>query len=194
MTRRFALMLGVLMCALIPFGADRPEGRPDATRSVVYARHGMVAAAHPVAVQMGLDTLKRGGNAVDAAITVNAALAFMEPTSCGLGGDLFAMVWDPSAGELTGLNGSGRCPGGLTRDKVPPDEDGTIPLFSPYSWTVPGCVDGWFTLHARYGKLPMAELLKPVTAVFCSIPARTLVLPIMPMCWVSILAASTPWF
>ncbi len=150
------------MCAVITSGGDRPEGRPDATRSVSYARNGMIAAAHPVAVQMGLDILKKGGSAVDAAITVNAALAFMEPTSCGLGGDLFAMVWDPAAGELTGLNGSGRCPAALTRDKVPPEEDGTIPPFSPYAWTVPGCVDGWFTLHARYGRLPMAELLKPV--------------------------------
>jgi gamma-glutamyltranspeptidase/glutathione hydrolase len=88
----------------------------------------------------------------------------MEPTSCGLGGDLFAMVWDPAAGELTGLNGSGRCPAALTRDKVPPEEDGTIPPFSPYAWTVPGCVDGWFALHARYGRLPIAELLKPVIA------------------------------
>jgi gamma-glutamyltranspeptidase/glutathione hydrolase len=152
------------MCALVPFGADRPEGRPDATRSVAYARNGMVAAAHPVAVQMGLDILKRGGSAVDAAIAVNAALAFMEPTACGLGGDLFAMVWDPAAGELTGLNGSGRCPAGLTRDKVTPEVNGTIPPFSPFAWTVPGCVDGWFTLHARYGKLPVAELLEPVIA------------------------------
>ena len=152
------------MCALALFGADRPTGRPDATRSVVHARHGMVAAAHPLAVEMGLDILKRGGSAVDAAITVNAALALMEPTSCGLGGDLFAMVWDPAAGDLTGLNGSGRCPAALTSDKVPPEEDGTIPLYSPYTWTVPGCVDGWFALHARYGRLPVAELLKPVIA------------------------------
>jgi gamma-glutamyltranspeptidase/glutathione hydrolase len=121
----------------------------------------MVAAAHPIAVQIGIDILKRGGSAVDAAIAVNAALGFMEPTSCGVGGDLFAMVWDPSEAELTGLNGSGRCPAGLTRDKVQPDEDGTIPLYSPYAWTVPGCVDGWFELHKRYGKLPMATLLAP---------------------------------
>jgi len=164
MNRYVVLILGVSMCALVSSGGDRPEGRPDATRSVTYARNGMVAAAHPLAVQMGLDILKKGGSAVDAAITVNAALAFMEPTSCGLGGDLFAMVWDPAAGELTGLNGSGRCPAALTRDKVPPEEDGTIPPFSPYAWTVPGCVDGWFALHARYGRLPIAELLKPVIA------------------------------
>jgi gamma-glutamyltranspeptidase/glutathione hydrolase len=124
----------------------------------------MVAAAHPLAVQIGVDILKRGGSAVDAAIAVNAALAFMEPVSCGLGGDLFAMVWDPSRGELTGLNGSGRAPQRLTRELVPAEPDGTIPLYTPYSWTVPGCVDGWFELHARYGRLPMAEVLAPAIA------------------------------
>ncbi len=141
--------------------ADRPAGRAEATRSVVYAPNGMVAAAHPLAVQIGVDVLQRGGSAVDAAVAVNAALAVMEPTSCGLGGDLFAMVWDPDAGELTGYNGSGRSPAALGREDVPPDDDGTIPLYSPYSWTVPGCADGWFALHERYGRLPMAELLAP---------------------------------
>ena len=144
--------------------ADRPEGRSFATRSTTWAPHGMVAAAHPLAVQVGVDVLQRGGTAVDAAIAVNAALALMEPTSCGLGGDLFAMVWDPEAGALSGLNGSGRAPAALTIDKVPPTDEGTIPLFSPYSWTVPGCVDGWYELHDRYGKLPMAELLAPTVA------------------------------
>lgn len=144
--------------------ADRPEGRADATRSVVYASGGMVAAAHPLAVQIGVDVLQRGGSAVDAAIAVNAALAVMEPTSCGLGGDLFAMVWDPEAGELTGYNGSGRSPAALGREDVPADDDGTIPLYSPYSWTVPGCADGWFALHERYGRLPIAEVLAPAAA------------------------------
>ena len=156
-----ALVLSALCLAAVAvvIAADRPEGRPFATRSTVYARHGMVAAAHPLAVQIGLDILKRGGSAVDAAIATNAALALMEPNACGLGGDLFAMVWDPAKGELTGLNGSGRSPAGLTIDKVPPLPDGTIPLYSPYAWTVPGCADGWFELHSRYGRLPMAEVL-----------------------------------
>jgi len=153
---------GLLVSMPAAFAADRPAGRADATRSVVYARNGMVAAAHPIAVQMGLDVLKRGGSAVDAAITVNAALALMEPTSCGLGGDLFAMVWDPEHRELTGLNASGRAPGLLTIDRVPAEPDGTIPLYSPYAWTVPGCVDGWFELHQRYGKIPIRELLRPI--------------------------------
>jgi gamma-glutamyltranspeptidase/glutathione hydrolase len=121
----------------------------------------MVAAAHPLAVQVGVDVLKRGGSAVDAAIAVNAALAFMEPVSCGLGGDLFAMVWDPKTNSLYGLNASGRAPAALTIERIPAEKDGTIPLHSPYAWTVPGCVDGWFALHARFGRLPMAELLRP---------------------------------
>ena len=141
--------------------ADRPEGYSFATRSVVHAKHGMVAAAHPLAVEIGLAVLKDGGSAVDAAIAVNAALALMEPTSCGLGGDIFAMVWDPETETLHGLNGSGRAPAALTPDKVPAEKDGTIPVYSPYAWTVPGCVDGWFEMHRKFGRLPMARLLQP---------------------------------
>jgi len=143
------------------FGADRPEGRLLATRSVTVARHGMVAAAQPLAVQIGLEVLKKGGSAVDAAIAVDAALGLMEPVSCGLGGDLFAMVWDPATSKLYGLNGSGRAPLALTPDKVPPEKDGTMPVYSPYAWTVPGCADAWFELHERFGRLPMKELLAP---------------------------------
>jgi gamma-glutamyltranspeptidase/glutathione hydrolase len=145
-------------------GGDRPEGKAFATRSVTVARHGMVAAAQPLAVQIGIDVLKQGGSAVDAAIAVNAALALMEPVSCGLGGDLFALVWDPESETLYGLNGSGRAPAALTIDKVPANDDGTIPLYSPYAWSVPGCVDGWFELHQKFGKLPMAQLLQPTIA------------------------------
>ncbi len=152
-------LLGVAALA-----ADRPEGRSFATRSVVFARHGMVAAAQPLAVQVGIDILKRGGSAVDAAIAVNAALSLMEPISCGPGGDLFAMVLDPKSGSLYGLNASGRAPLALTPEKVPAERDGTIPLYSPFSWTVPGAVDGWFELHRRFGRLPMDEVLAPAIA------------------------------
>ncbi len=164
MRRSVMLWVCIIAVGVAAVAADRPEGRMDATRSVVYAENGMVAAAHPVAVQIGVDILKRGGSAVDAAIAVNAALTFMEPTSCGLGGDLFAMVWDPVNEKLAGLNASGRAPGRLTRDKVPAAADGTIPEFTPYTWTVPGCVDGWFELHERFGRLPMAEVLAPAIA------------------------------
>src|SRR6266852_5550648 len=106
MRRGFAVVIAALMGAGSP-AADRPEGRPFPTRSVVYARHGMVAAAHPLAVQIGVDVLRQGGSAVDAAIAVNAALGVMEPMSCGIGGDLFALVWDAKSGKLHGLNASG---------------------------------------------------------------------------------------
>jgi len=112
-------------------------------------------------VQAGLDILKRGGSAIDAAIATNACLSLMEPTACGLGGDLFAIVWDPATGTLVGLNASGRAPMNLTAEEVPPEADGTIPLFSPYAWTVPGCVDGWFALHGKFGRLPMSDILAP---------------------------------
>ena len=155
----------VLLGALVALAGDRPVGRIAQTRSVVYARHGMVAAAHPLAVQIGLDVLKRGGSAVDAAIAVNAALGFMEPMSCGLGGDLFAVVWDAKARKLYGLNGSGRAPRALTAEKVKPQKDGTIPLFTPDSWTVPGAADAWFELHRRFGRIPMADVLAgPIAA------------------------------
>ncbi len=155
--------LAALTTAALP-AADRPEGRSFATRSMTVARHGMVAAAHPLAVLIGVETLKKGGSAVDAAIAVNAALALLEPVSCGLGGDLFALVYDPATGKLVGLNGSGRAPKALRRELVPPAPDGTIPLHSPYAWTVPGCVDGWFELHQRFGRLPIGELLAPTIA------------------------------
>ena len=158
---RRALGALVLLVTLVPPAGDALAARGLASRSVVYARHGMVCAAQPLAVQAGIDVLRSGGSAVDAAIAANACLALMEPVSCGLGGDLFAIVWDPRAGKLVGLNASGRAPLALTIEKVPPDSDGTIPLFSPYSWTVPGCADGWFELHAKFGKLPMSRVLAP---------------------------------
>ena len=162
--RAFALNaagLALLMSFTPTSSSAATSGRGNATRSVVYAEHGMVAAAQPLAVQAGLEILKAGGSAADAAIAVDACLGLMEPTSCGLGGDLFAILWDPKQNKVVGLNASGRAPLALTIDKVPPDPDGTIPLHTPYSWTVPGCADGWFELHAKYGRLPMSRVLAP---------------------------------
>jgi len=156
---RGALGALVLVLSLAHPDQEASAARGQASRSVVYARHVMVCAAQPLAVQAGVEVLEAGGSAVDAAIAVNACLALMEPTSCGLGGDLFAIVWDPKAEKLVGLNASGRAPLALTIEKVPPDSDGTIPLFSPYAWSVPGCADGWFELHAKYGRLPMRRVL-----------------------------------
>src|SRR5215831_18146810 len=140
MRRALAAVLVTLMSMPAGMPADRPAGSMGAMRSVVYARHGMVAAAHPLAVQIGVDVLKKGGNAVDAAIATNAALGFLEPMSCGPGGDLFAIVWEARTQRLYGLNASGRAPRALTADKVKADEDGTIPGSTPFSWTVPGAV------------------------------------------------------
>jgi gamma-glutamyltranspeptidase/glutathione hydrolase len=136
-------------------------GRGTATRSVVYGRHGMVACAQPLAAQAGLEVLKQGGSAVDAAIAINACLGLMEPTANGIGGDLFAIVWDPRTRKLHGLNACGRSPLGLEAGRIPAQPDGTIPLHSPYAWSVPGTVDGWAELHARFGKLPLARALGP---------------------------------
>ena len=163
--RRVLVVVLLVVATSFALAADRPEGRAFATRSVTYAQHGMIGAAHPLAVQIGIDVLKAGGSAVDAAIAVNAALGFLEPVSCGLGGDLFAMVWDPKTEKLYGLNASGRAPAALTIDKVPAEENGTIPVYSVYSWTVPGAADGWFELHQKFGKLPIKDVLGPVAAI-----------------------------
>jgi len=143
------------------YGQDRITGLPHATRSEVLARRGMAATSQPLATQAALEILQRGGNAVDAAIAANAVLALVEPTGCGLGGDLFAIVWDAEGKRLHGLNGSGRSPASLTRDHFQKAGHETIPSHGPLPVTVPGCVDGWFTLHERLGKLPMKEILAP---------------------------------
>ena len=157
--RLFVLAAVALMTA--SFDRTAFAARGAATRSIVYGRHGTVCAAQPLAVQAGLEILKAGGSAVDAAIAVNACLGLMEPTANGMGGDLFAIVWDPKTRALHGLNACGRSPLALTADKIPAEKDGTIPLYSPYSWSVPGCVDGWAELHAKYGRLPLARDLAP---------------------------------
>jgi gamma-glutamyltranspeptidase/glutathione hydrolase len=159
--RGFAVGLLATLAHAEAAGAERTEGRMVATRSVVYARHGMVAASHPLAVEIGVGVLRDGGTAVDAAIAVNAALGFLEPVACGIGGDLFALVWDAESRKLHGLNASGRAPNAADAARVPAEADGTIPVYSPHAWTVPGTVDGWFELHARFGKLPMRRLLEP---------------------------------
>ena len=127
----------------------------------VVADHAMVATSQPLAVETGIEILKRGGTAIDAAIAANAMLGLVEPMSCGLGGDLFAIVWDATDAKLYGLNGSGRGPAAMTRAAFAARGLHRIPLQGPLSWTVPGCVDGWFALHARFGRLPMSELLEP---------------------------------
>ncbi|MEL7739654.1 gamma-glutamyltransferase family protein [Citromicrobium bathyomarinum] len=141
----------------------RPVGA-DWSRSPVAAPHGMAATAHPLATQIALDILKAGGSAVDAAIAANAALGLMEPTGNGIGGDLFAIIYDPKTDKLYGINGSGRSPSGQTlgqlKEKLGPDAT-AIPPVGPLPITIPGTVDAWFDMHDRFGKLPMTEILAP---------------------------------
>src|SRR5881275_2353281 len=126
----------------IAIGVSRHLRRPGSTgRSVVHALHGMVATSHPLAALVGVEMLKRGGTAVDAAIAANAMLGLVEPMSCGIGGDLFAIVWDAKAKKLHGLNASGRSPYKATRDYFAAKKLNDIPTTGPLSWSVPGCVD-----------------------------------------------------
>lgn len=140
---------------------DRITGKSFATRSEVIAQHGMVATSHPLVTQVGLDVLKAGGTAVDAAIAANAALGLMEPVSNGVGGDLSAIVWDAKTKKLYGYNGSGRSPKSLTLKWLQDHDYTEIPPTGPLPVSVPGAVDGWFALHERFGKLPMKQLLAP---------------------------------
>jgi gamma-glutamyltranspeptidase / glutathione hydrolase len=155
----FTVML--ILAAQFARGGDRITGLPFATRSEVLAPHGIACTSHPLATQIAIDILKKGGTAVDAAIAANAALGLMEPVSCGIGGDLFAIVWDPQTQKLHGLNASGRAPALMTVDAIRAAGESTVPDFGPLPITVPGCVDGWFELHARFGKLPMTDILDP---------------------------------
>ncbi len=145
-------------------GYDRIMGRSFASRSEIIAPHGMAATSQPLVTQIALDILKAGGSAVDAAIAANAALGLMEPTGSGIGGDLFAIIWDAERKELTGLNASGRAPALMTLSYFEENGLRSIPDPGPLPISVPGAVDGWFELHGRYGRLPMADVLAPAIA------------------------------
>jgi len=153
----------LLMTGLSEINAqDRITGHNFATRSEVIATGGMVATSHPLATQIGLDILKDGGNAIDAAIAANAALGLMEPTGSGIGGDLFAIIWSAEDQKLYGLNASGRSPEKLTLKYFHDKEMTRIPSRGPLPVSVPGCVDGWFELHGKFGSKSMEEILAPV--------------------------------
>ena len=160
---RFRLCLSIVCLASIPaaLAADRITGRDFATRSEVYAPHAMAATSHPLATQIALDVMQSGGSAVDAAIAANAALGLMEPTGNGIGGDLFAIVWDPQTGKLHGYNGSGRSPKSLTLAEFRRRGLTDVPPHGPLPVSVPGTVDAWFALHGKFGRKPMAENLAP---------------------------------
>ena len=170
------LVMAVGMVSNVAFGqverGDRYSGAPWATRSPVLAQHGMAATAIPLASQIAVDILKKGGSAVDAAIAANAALGLMEPVSNGIGGDLFAIVWDPKTKKLYGYNGSGRSAKGRSLEKMVAEVKAVyakmgkpyephIPKYGSLAITVPGAVDGWGALHAKFGKLSLADDLAP---------------------------------
>ena len=140
---------------------QRPAAQVKAGRSVVRAQHGMVATSQPLASQVGLDVLKRGGNAVDAAIAMAAVLNVTEPMMTGMGGDMFAMVYWAKTKELKGLNASGRAPRALTLDYFAKNNIKRMPEFGMTSITVPGAVYGWITLRDKSGSIKHVYLLAP---------------------------------
>lgn len=159
--RHVVFITSFLLINMCIHGQDRITGLPFATRSEVIARNGMAATSQPLATQVALDILKSGGNAIDAAIAANAVLGLMEPTGCGIGGDLFAIIWDAESLQLYGLNASGRSPAALTLSWFKEHGYQQIPPLGPLPVTVPGCVDGWFEMHRRFGSLPMTDILRP---------------------------------
>ncbi len=161
MQRLGFVLLSLGLVSASAFAYDRVTGRAFASRSEVIAPQAMAATSQPLATEAALEILRRGGSAVDAAIAANAMLALMEPTGCGLGGDLFAIVWDAEGKQLHGLNGSGRSPRSLTLEELRRQGLTSIPPHGPLPVSVPGTVDAWFELHRRFGKLPMREVLAP---------------------------------
>ena len=151
----------VLSLSLQFYSQDRITGELFSTRSEVIAENGMVATSHPLATQIGIDILKKGGNAVDAAIAANAAIGLMEPTGNGIGGDLFAIIWIENNKKLYGLNASGRSPKNLKLEYFKNNGFSKIPAYGPLPVSVPGCVDGWFEMHEKFGNLNMKQILEP---------------------------------
>jgi gamma-glutamyltranspeptidase/glutathione hydrolase len=164
-------LLATLLVTLAGQSADeRPPGQRlvpapyRSGRSVVMASQGMVATSHPLAAQVGLEILRKGGNAIDAAIATNAAIGLMQPMSCGIGGDLYAIVWEAKTQKMFGLNASGRSPYRAGRAFFAQKKLKEIPTKGPLSWSVPGCVDGWAELNKRFGSMSLADVLAPSIA------------------------------
>jgi len=151
----------ILLLPVSLLSQDRITGHDFATKSEVIARNGMAATSQPLATQVALDILKKGGNAIDAAIAANAVLGLMEPTGCGIGGDLFAIIWSADKGKLYGLNASGRSPRSLKLEYFKEIGYEFIPSRGPLPVSVPGCVDGWYEMHDMFGRLPMKDILQP---------------------------------
>jgi gamma-glutamyltranspeptidase / glutathione hydrolase len=159
MRKGFLSLLFMIPC--LAYSQDRITGYNFATRSEVIARNGMAATSHPLATQVALDILKKGGNAIDAAIAANAVLGVVEPTGAGVGGDLFAIIWSADKEKLYGLNASGRSPRSLKLEYFRDNGYEFIPSYGPLPVSVPGCVDGWYEMHDMFGRLTMKEILQP---------------------------------
>lgn len=159
--RTFFISIFILFIGINLFAQDRSVGKAFATRSEVIATHGLAATSHPLATQVAIDILKSGGNAVDAAIAANACLGLMEPTGCGIGGDLFAIVWDAKTQKLHGLNASGRSPYNLKKKHFIEKGYQSIPARGSLPVSIPGCVDGWLELNKKLGTLEMRQILAP---------------------------------
>ncbi len=156
----FSLLFTILL-PVFAYSQDRVTGHDFATRSEVIARNGMAATSQPLATQVALDILKKGGNAIDAAIAADAVLGVVEPTGSGIGGDLFAIIWSAGKKMLFGLNASGRSPRSLKLEYFRENGYEFIPSYGPLPVSVPGCVDGWFEMHTMFGRLPMKDILQP---------------------------------
>ncbi len=159
--KNFLFLLFCIINVLTAFSQDRITGRDFATRSEVIACNGMAATSQPLATQVALDILKKGGNAIDAAIAANAVLGVVEPTGAGIGGDLFAIIWSADKSKLYGLNASGRSPRSLKLEYFKANGYDIIPSYGPLPVSVPGCVDGWYEMHDLFGRLPMKDILQP---------------------------------
>ena len=159
--KRLLILSFMLTTATMTRSQDRLTGQTFTTRSEVLGKNGMAATSQPLATQAALDILKKGGSAMDAAIAANAVLGLVEPASCGIGGDIFAIVWDAKTEKLYGFNGSGRSPKSLDIDYFVEKGMKSIPLFGPLAVSTPGTIDGWFAMHEKFGKLTMAEILSP---------------------------------
>jgi gamma-glutamyltranspeptidase/glutathione hydrolase len=160
MSRIFTSLIILIIPAAL-FSQDRVTGHSFATRSEVIARNGMAATSHPLATQAALDVLKKGGNAIDAAIAADAVLGVVEPTGAGIGGDIFAIIWSADKEKLYGLNGSGRSPRSLKLEYLKDNGYEFIPSYGPLPVSVPGCVDGWFEMNEMFGRMPMKDILQP---------------------------------
>ena len=159
--KKITLFVASLLIAFSIEAQDRITGLPWATRSEVIAQNGMACTSQPLCTQIALDILKAGGNAMDAAIAANACLGLMEPTGSGIGGDLFAIIWDAKTQKLHGINSSGPSPKDLTLSYFKEKNIESIPSHGALPVSVPGAVSGWFAIHEKFGTMGMDNLLQP---------------------------------